>query len=156
MKDTIVCFRISRNLRAALEEISRAERRSLSATIENILHLHVGQRGERPACQEKRRHPRRGISVRALVSAPDGTVYAGTVRDISLGGLSVSAVKEFCCPVGEGLRMFVVFTLPSSDRPLLLRCVPRHFRTDERSYLGASFAENDEQSRKALHRYLTS
>ena len=29
MKDTIVCFRISRNLRAALEEISRAERRGL-------------------------------------------------------------------------------------------------------------------------------
>ncbi|HOC45045.1 MAG: hypothetical protein M0P30_07505 [Syntrophorhabdaceae bacterium] len=40
-KDAVICFRLSEELKRALEQIAKVERRSLSSTIENILYDHV-------------------------------------------------------------------------------------------------------------------
>ena len=44
MKDALICLRISSNLRSSLRRISELDRRSLSSTIENILHAYAEQR----------------------------------------------------------------------------------------------------------------
>jgi predicted transcriptional regulator len=44
MKDTMMCVRVSSDLRRALERISKAERRSLSSTVEYILHATIEER----------------------------------------------------------------------------------------------------------------
>ena len=42
-KDAVICFRLSEELKRALEQIAKVERRSLSSTIENILYNFAGK-----------------------------------------------------------------------------------------------------------------
>ena len=149
-RDTVICFRTSEILRKALEKFSEADRRSLSSTIENILYAYVEQREPRAVDEEKRRYPRKRISAPALVTGPDGTVHAGTITDISLGGIHVSLPREFECEVRDDLRLAVVFTLPESTRPLTIQCQPRHVTTDGQTGVGASFVDADFQSYRVL------
>jgi len=150
-RDTVICFRTSDNLRKALEKFSEADRRSLSSTIENILYAYVEQREPRGVVDgEKRRYPRKRISAPALVTGPDGTVHAGMVKDISLGGIYVSLPKEFQVELRDDLRLGVVFTLPESTKVLSIECLPRHVATDGQTSIGASFVDTDFQSYRAL------
>ncbi len=87
MRDTVICFRTSDDLRKALEKVSETDRRSLSSVIENILYDYVERREPKGVGEEKRRYPRKKISAPALVTDLDGVVHAGMVNDISLGGL---------------------------------------------------------------------
>src|SRR3974377_136097 len=68
MKDAVICFRISKDLRRVLQGISETNRRSLSATIENILHAYAEQRGRENVGEERRLHPRKKISAPALLT----------------------------------------------------------------------------------------
>ena len=154
MKDTVICLRISKDLRSALKRISVTDRRSLSSTVENILYDHVGQRNLKDMAQEKRRYPRKAISAPALVSAPNGAVHAGMICDISAGGICVSAPGDFLCETGEGSRISVVFTLPKSDVPLALECIPRHVRPGSRVHVGASFIDDHCPDHEAIRRHL--
>ena len=43
MKDAMICFRIGKRLRGP-ERISQEDRRSLSSTVEYILHDHIARR----------------------------------------------------------------------------------------------------------------
>lgn len=149
-RDTVICFRTSEHLRKSLEKFSEVDRRSLSSTIENILYAYVEQREPKSVDVEKRRYPRKRISAPALVTDPDGTVHAGTVNDISLGGIHISLPKDFQCEVREDLRPAVVFTLPDSTRPLTIQCLPRHVHTDGQTGVGASFVDTDFQSYRVL------
>ena len=63
MRDTVICFRTSEDLRKALEKISEADRRSLSSVIENILYDYVDRREPKEVEEEKRRFPRRKTSL---------------------------------------------------------------------------------------------
>lgn len=153
MKDAVICFRISRDLRRVLEKISEADRRSLSATIENILHNYADQRGS-IVSEEKRRHQRKKIRIPALVSGPDGMVHGGMLNDISLGGLQVSVAHDRECRIGANSRMSIVFALPESDRPLTMRCLARHTGTGISRSIGASFIDEECEGRDALGRFL--
>lgn len=153
-RDTVICFRTSEDLRKALEKISEADRRSLSSVIEHILYDYVGQREPKGVDTEKRRYPRKKISAPALVSGLDGSVHAGMVNDISLGGIHFSVPGGFEVDTGEDSAMSVVFTLPQSDRPLSMQCAPRHVRANGQTGIGASFMDTDFQSYQALQNYL--
>jgi hypothetical protein len=150
MKDAVVCFRISKDLRGVLERISKADRRSLSGTIENILHAYAQQRGTGAVEEEKRHHPRKKIAVPALVRTPDGTVHGGMVNDVSLGGLRVSVPEDYEYRLSEDSTISIVFALPESDRPLTMQCVPRHVRADGEKSIGVSFIDGECEGRDLL------
>jgi hypothetical protein len=153
MKDAVICFRISRDLRKVLEEISVFDRRSLSATIENILHTYAEKRGANVS-EEKRLHQRKKISMPALVSGPNGDVHGGTVNDISLGGLRVTVPPDHACSLEGDSPLSIVFALPESDKPLTMRCVPRYVRSDGRKSIGVSFIEEECEGHETLIHYL--
>jgi hypothetical protein len=154
MKDAVICLRINKNLRSALERMSKTERRSLSSTVQNILYTHIEERGLQDLTEEKRQYLRKKISAPALVSGPDGAVHAGRVRDISLGGICVAAPRDFPCEAKEDFRISVVFTLPKNETPLAVQCTPRHVRQGTQIYVGASFIEDGCQTFEAIRRHL--
>jgi hypothetical protein len=153
MKDAVICLRISKNLRSALERMSETDRRSLSSTVQNILRTHIEERGLQDLTEEKRRYLRKKVSAPALLSGPDGAVHAGTVRDISLGGICVAAPPDFPCEAGEDFRISIVFTLPKSETPLAVQCVPRHVRPGKQVHLGASFIDDGCRTLDAIRRH---
>ena len=105
------------------------------------------------AWDEKGSTPRRSVSVPALVQTAGGA-FAGTVRDISLGGIGISAGPGFKRPLHEKSKMSVVFTLPETSSPLLIQCEPRHFSGDKKPFIGASFAQGGHQGYASLETYL--
>jgi hypothetical protein len=153
MKDAVICLRISKNLRTALERMSETDRRSLSSTVQNILYTHIQERGLQDLTTEKRRYLRKKISAPALLSGPDGAVHAGMVCDISLGGICVAAPRDFSCRAAEDFRMFVVFTLPKNETPLTVQCIPRHVLPGEQVHVGASFIDDGCQTFEAIRRH---
>jgi hypothetical protein len=154
-RDNIICFRTSEELRKALERISRSERRSLSSTIENILYVYLEQREPKMPREDKRRYPRKKISSPALVSTRDGEIHAGTVHDMSLGGVNILLPPTFQCEIGDDSRLYVVFTLPESTRPVNIECIPRYLRAGDQASIGASFTNTDFQCYQALRNHLT-
>jgi hypothetical protein len=156
MKDALICVRVTKELRSALHRIAERDKRSLSSTIENILYTHIGRRNPQDFMKEKRRYLRKTISAPALVSGPDGVVRAGMVCDISLGGICVRTPGDFPCGAGENFRISVVFTLPKSDAPLAVQCIPRHVRPGRQVHVGASFIDDGWPGYEALRLSLAS
>ncbi len=154
MRDTVICFRTSEQLRKALEGISQNDRRSLSSVIENALYDYVSKSAPVKVQEEKRRYPRKKISVPALVTGPDGVVHAGMVNDISLGGLNLSMPNgSFQESDGEP-KLSLVFALPQSEKPLTMQCSPRHVRADAQTNMGLTLVDTDFQSYQTLQNYL--
>jgi len=153
-RGTVICFRTSEALRGVLEKVSQAERRSLSATIENILFAYVQERQARGVRAERRRYPRKQISAPALAKGPDGVLHAGMVHDLALGGVRLSLPPDFRCDLRDDFRMSLVFTLPESTRPLAMQCIPRHLRAGDQTTIGASFVDTDFPSYQILQNQL--
>ena len=161
-KNITICFRTSEDLRNALEVISKAERRSLSGTIENILYRHLEDRNEYKQMREdKRRFPRKSVAVPALIrelGSTDATMQAGIVLDLSLGGLHLSLPDNYQYEISEDRetsRISIVFTLPNGKRPLTMQCVPKRvYPSDSETRIGASFIDTDFASQQALQNYL--
>jgi hypothetical protein len=156
MKDRVICIRINRNLRNALERISHGERRSLSSTVENILYAYMEHRTPEAVQGEKRRHLRKKLLAPALLRDENGVVHAGTIDDISIGGVHVSVTGDFECGTKEGCRISLVFALPESDKTLNMQCVPRHASGGDRVRIGASFVEDDSPDHRELCHHLIS
>jgi len=154
VRNTIICFRTSEHLRRSLEKLSEADRRSLSSTIEGVLYGYVKGRAPKGVKNDKRRYPRKKTLLPALVTGPDGGVHAGTVDNISLGGIHVTLPGAFPCETGDDCTVSIVFTLPESTRPLTMRCTPRHVRSNGQTGFGASCVDSDFQSYQALQEHL--
>jgi hypothetical protein len=155
MRDTVICFRTSDDLRKALEKVSETDRRSLSSVIENILYDYVERREPKGVSEEKRRYPRKKVSAPALVTDLDGVVHAGMVNDVSLGGLHISVPNSFQQEMREDSKISVVFTLPQSEKPLTMQCAPRYVRPNGQINIGASLVDTDFHSYRTLQHYLT-
>lgn len=154
VRNTIICFRTSEHLRRSLEKLSEADRRSLSSTIENVLYSYVKERVPRGVKEDKRRYARKATLLPALVTGPDGGVHAGTIDNISLGGVHVTLPGAFPCEVRDDCTVSLVFTLPESTRPVSMRCTPRHVRSNGQTSFGASCVDSDFQSCQALQEHL--
>jgi hypothetical protein len=155
MRDTVICFRTSEDLRKALEKVSESDRRSLSSVIENILYDYVDRRSPKEVSGEKRRYPRKKISAPALVTDLEGVVHAGMVNDISLGGLHISVPNAFQQEMRDDAKISVVFTLPQSEKPLTVQCAPRYVRSNGQTDIGALLVDSDFRSYRTLQEYLT-
>ena len=157
-----ICFRTSEDLRREIEMIAAEDRRTLSSTIENILYEHLEKRKNIERFQgEKRRFPRKNISVPALISRPGAQpseARAGMLIDISLGGLRISVPGGMPLELqadGESSRLSVVFTLPHIKKALTVHAVPRHvFKFEDDTGIGTSFVDADLGTYQTLRTYL--
>ena len=155
MRDRVICFRTSDNLRKALEKVSESEKRSLSSIIENVLYDYVKSREPKGIAEEKRRYPRKKVSAPALITDLDGVVHAGLVNNISLGGLHISVPSNFHVELQDDSTMSVVFTLPQSEKPLTTQCAPRYVHANGQINIGSSLVDTDFHSYQALQDYMT-
>jgi hypothetical protein len=161
-KSIMICFRTSVELRNAIEVIAKEERRSVSATIEQILYRHLEERKEyKPVQQENRRYPRKMITVPALIrnlGAENTSPHVGIVVDISLDGLQFSIPDNYQYDIQEdkeNSRISIVFALPDYKRPITMQCVPKRiYPAGSETRIGASLVDTDFASYQALQNYL--
>ncbi len=113
---------------------------------------------------EKRRHPRKAVSLPALVGGcgleDKALLQTALVVDISLGGLQISIPSTYKFKKqgdGDASRMTITFALPESKKPLSIQCVPqRVFRSDQGTKIGASLVDTDVEMYQTLQNYLMS
>jgi predicted DNA-binding protein len=161
-KDTTICFRASKEVRTALEKVTQKTKRSMSSVIEDIISCYLQ---ENKALQyiekEKRRFIRKEVSIPIVVKDPDTKnrlLQAGTIMDISLGGLRISLPKDFAGEIAISSHDYefeAIFTLPSEQRPISIKCKPhRSIAKGEERQMGVSFVDSDFSSYKTLQSYL--
>ncbi len=161
-KKITICFRTSEDLQEGLRRIGEHERRSVSSVIERALFEYVqGREQLKRVAGEKRRHPRKSLSVPALVrnaDAGDQGLHAGLVVNISLGGLRISVPSAFPVELDEDRKqskISVVFTLPDGKKPLTVECTPKHVLPHNgTTMIGAAFTNADFGSYQTLQEYL--
>src|SRR5659263_155071 len=96
-KDSVICFRTSKDLHESLAQVAKEDRRSLSSTIEIAMTNYLNERKAFPGVEkEKRQYPRKTLSVPAVIDQQGlGQMAVGTITDISLGGVKVLIFKDF-------------------------------------------------------------
>ena len=163
-KDSLICFRVNRDLQEALVKISPEERQSLTSIIEIALTTYLQMRKTiRETSVEKRNHQRKAILAPALIKqrSPEGTkLDTAIITDISLGGMQITIPKDAkretsVSPQKSGFE--VVFTLPNDNRPIYMTCEPRRVVDSKESIrVGASFTDDASHSHsyKELQTYL--
>ena len=76
-KDSLMCFRLSKNMHDSLAKLAREEKRSLSSLIEIVLTNYLKEKKALKAIkQEKRQYPRKTVSVPAFVNQLAEFAYA--------------------------------------------------------------------------------
>ncbi len=161
-KDSLVCFRLSKNLRESLARVARQEKRSLSSMIEIILANHLKEKKAlKGVKEESRQYPRKAVSVPAFVNqnnTEETKLHTGAITDISLGGVSISIPRDITYEMSfdpQKTRFEIIFTLPNENRPIRMTCESRRVvDSEEGIHVGASFIDADFQSYKTLQTYL--
>ncbi|MHB8137763.1 MAG: PilZ domain-containing protein [Smithellaceae bacterium] len=159
-KDSVICFRTSRDLHESLAQVAKEDRRSLSSTIEiamtNYLHERKAFLGVE---KEKRQYPRKTLSVPAVIDQQGlGQMAVGTITEISLDSLKVLIPKDFKYQIvidSQGSKFEIMLNLPNENDPIRLSCESKRVVDAEDSvHIGASFVDADFKSYKALQTYL--
>ena len=159
-KDSLICFRTTRELHESLARFAREDRRSVSSAIEMILTGYLKERKVYPDVgKEKRQHPRRAISVPAVINMQEpGQMGIGSITEISLGGVKVIIPKDSRHQIRideKGMRFEVVFNLPDGNMPISLSCESkRMIDADDTVQVGACFVDADFKCYKSLQTYL--
>ena len=163
-KNSIICFRASRDLHESLMKIAQEEKRSLSSIIEIALTSYVKDRNLIDGAKDDRRqYPRKNIVAPALIKqhGPGETTLdtgIGSITDISLGGVRITIPKDAKYEISadpQTSQFEIIFTLPNENKPLYLTCKPRRVMdTEESIHVGASFIDANFHSYKALQTYL--
>lgn len=161
-KDSLVCFRLSRNMRESLARVAHEEKRSLSSMIDIVLSNYLKERKALKGIKkEKRQYPRKAVSVPAFInqfSPGDKKLHTGSVTNISHGGVYISIPQDVPDNIlidPDKTKFEIIFTLPNESRPIRLTCEPRRVVDSKDAInIGASFVDADFNSYKALHTYL--
>jgi hypothetical protein len=159
-KDSLICFRTSKELHAALTQTAKEDRRSLSSTIEMMLANCLKERKAFHGVEkEKRQYPRKILSVPAVINQQEhGQMGLGAITEISSGGVKVLIPKDFKNKIlidSQGSRFEIAFNLPTKNKPIMMSCESIRVVDAEDSILvGASFVDADFKSYKALQTYL--
>jgi len=161
-KDSLICFRVSRDLQESLVTISLEERQSLSSIIETVVVAYLKMRKTLKETNiERRSHRRKTVLAPALIKqySSEGTkLDTAVITDISLGGIQVTIPKNDKHEISvapQESKFEVVFTLPNENKPLYMTCEPRRFVDSRESIrVGASFTDDVSQSYKKLQTYL--
>jgi hypothetical protein len=159
-KDSLICFRLSKNLHESLAKVARDERRSLSSTIEIILTNYLKEKKVfKSIKREKRQYPRKALSIPAVINQQEhGQIRMGAITEISLGGVKILIPKDFKHRIlidSQGSRFEIFFNLPADNKPIKLFCESNRVVDAEDSiHVGAFFVDADFKSYKALQTYL--
>jgi len=159
-KDSLICFRVGKDLHESLVKVAKEDQRSLSSTIEMALISYLKERKAFSGVEkEKRRYPRKALSIPAMINKQDpAQIEVGAITEISLCGLKVLIPKTLNRETmidSQGSRFDIVFTLPAESMPIKLSCeAKRAVDSQDSINVGASFVDADFQSYKALQTYL--
>ena len=159
-KDSLICFRTSKDLHESLAQVAKEDRRSLSSTIEMALTKYLKERKAFQGVEkEKRQYPRKTLSVPAVLDQRElGQMAVGSIMEISLGGVKVIIPKDFKHQIlidSQGSKFEIVFNLPKENKPIKLFCESQRVVDAEDSiHVGASFVDADFKSYTALQTYL--
>lgn len=161
-KDSLICFRASKDLHQALGKIAKEERRSLSAMIEIALISFLKEKNVLKSLdKERRKYPRKHISIPAFVNQYDSgkaKLNAASVMNISLEGIKISVPGDAKIDIKsepQSSKFQIIFTLPNDNRPISLECEPRCKADFQDSiFIGASIVDADFESYKKLQTYL--
>ena len=159
-KDSLICFRVSKDLHQSLARIAKEDQRSVSAMIEMILTNHLKERKSIPADKkEQRQYPRKAISVPSIINQTDnGQIGMGSISEISLSGVSILIPKEFQNNIQihpQGSKFEIVFNLPTENKPIKLSCESKRVsEAEDCIHVGAAFIDGGFQSYKTLQTYL--
>ena len=159
-KDSLICFRTSKDLHESLAQVAKEDRRSLSSTIENALNNYLKERKIFPGVEkERRQYPRKALPASAVINQPEsGQMGIGAIADISLGGVRILIPKDFKQQIlidSQNSRFEIVFNLPGENKPIRLSCESNRIVDAEDSiHVGAAFVDADFKNYKALQTYL--
>jgi hypothetical protein len=111
---------------------------------------------------DKRRHPRKNVSLPALLRASglddNALLQNALVLDISLGGLQISIPRSYEVGMREArnaVRISITFALPERRKPITIECVPQRVsRSDQETRIGASLVDTDVEMYRTLQNYL--
>ncbi len=159
-KDSLICFRVTKDLHESLDQVAKKDRRSLSSMIEMALTNYLKERKAfRGVDKEKRQYPRKTLSVPAVINQQEQSQMGiGSIMEISLGGVRILISKDFNHQIlidSQGSRFEIVFNLPAENKPIRLYCESaRVVDSDDGIHVGAYFVDADFKSYKALQSYL--
>lgn len=159
-KDSLICFRASKDLHRSLTQIAKENQRSVSSMIEMALNDYLKERKSMPADKmEKRQYPRKSISVPTIINQIDnGQIGMGSISEISLCGVSILIHKDFQNNIQihtEGSKFEIVFNLPAENKPIKLSCESKRVaEADDCIHVGATFVDAGFQNYKTLQTYL--
>ena len=159
-KDSLICFRASKDLHESIAQVAKEEQRSVSSMIEMALTNYLKERKSFPTDKkEKRLYPRKSISVPTIISQADkGQIGIGSVMDISLCGAGILVPKDLQNNIqidSQGSRFEIVFNLPSENKPIKLSCESKRISDSEDCvHVGATFVDAEFQSYRSLQTYL--
>jgi len=161
-KDSLICFRASKNLHEALAKIAKEERRSLSAMIEiALLNFLKEKNALKSIDSERRKYPRKNLSIPAFINhyeSGKAKLNAASLMDLSLEGIKISIPYDAKIDVrndAQGSKFQIIFTLPNDNSPISLDCEPRSVNDcKEGIFIGASIIDVDFESYKKIQSYL--
>lgn len=159
-KDSLISFRVSKDLHTSLAQIAKEDGRSLSSTIEMVLNNYLKERKAFPGYKkEKRQYPRKSLAVSAVINQPEpGHIGVGSITDISLGGLKVLIPKDFNEHImidSQKSKFEIIFNLPDDHKPIRMSCESNRVIDGENTInIGASFVDGDFKNYKTLQSYL--
>lgn len=161
-KDSLICFRASKNLHETLNKIAKEEHRSLSAMIEIALIKFLKEKNALHKVEsERRKYPRKNMSLPAFINhyeSGKAKLNAASLLDISLEGLKIAIPGDSKIDVRndpQSLKLQIIFTLPNDNNPISLDCQPRCVTdSDNNIFIGASIIDVDFDSYKKLQSYL--
>ena len=162
-KNTTLCFRTEKNLKDSLKKSADARGMTLSAFIEHVLYEYLDQQDQYDGTeQERRRFLRKQTSIPVAVKSTGGTdlrSYAGTIEDISLGGVGIAVPDTFKnkvrdAPAGTSLEIF--FSLPGEDECIRIQCSLARLLmlNGQEIHLGAAFEDVTPETFNTLKGYL--
>ena len=157
-KDSLISFRVSKELHESLAQIAQADRRSLSSMIEMILSNYLADKKIFPG-MEMRRHPRKPVAFPTVISRQDfAQSSTGAIADISLGGARILIPKDFAQNAAinsKGSKFNIIFDLPTEGKPVDITCESTRVVEDgDNIIVGASFVDAEFKSYQSLQTYL--
>jgi hypothetical protein len=163
MEDNTVRFQISPEMKRLLEKTAARERKTVSSVVESIIRQYFRNEKEVEAIsRNRRRFERKPASIPAYVGDTRWQRHdfvAGTILDISLGGIKMSIPKgtrvEFRT-AGVPDEFNVVFTIPTCLWPISMRISPRRvIESAEDIRFGACLINPSFQAYSALQKCLS-
>ena len=159
-KDSLICFRASKDLHKSLSQVAKEHQRSVSSMIEMALNNYLKERKSLPANNaEKRQYPRKSISVPTIINQVDnGQIGMGSISEISLCGASILIPNDLQNNFQintQGSRFEIIFNLPNESKPIKLCCESKRVSdSDNCIHVGAAFVDAGFQNYKTLQTYL--